>query len=384
MRLILTSISERVRATSSLGAGIDWIAAFAALSLVSGATAFGHGGAYRGPGGEVTGESREPSDPPPPADGGPPGTPSGDNPGGPNTGDGGSGGPKTGDGGGGTPSTGDGGPPANPPGNGPGGPNTKGGRAGGGKGTSLTEWTFWWNYNKDSLIGSRRRNARLSAGTGTFLHGIGSRASGTGVISVSEAEVANTLVPALLELLNASPKTLNSDIQSAAELALAKIGTPDLAAKLIEIAESPDGVYDRITVESAALALGILQRESPEVRAALTSLIADRKRDGSFVRPFAALSLGLLGGAARQSDATLATSAALYDVIAGKESSQDIKPAAILALGLMGGATDVGPLLAMARTAKTQGGKEKLSDSEVAHAIAALGRIGAAGLPGAG
>src|SRR5262245_36748502 len=84
MRLILTGVAAAALVTMAPG--------------LSG-NALAHGGAYRGPPGEIPPDSRDPADPPPPPESGPPGTPGGDTGGGPETGSGDVPGPGTGEGG---------------------------------------------------------------------------------------------------------------------------------------------------------------------------------------------------------------------------------------------------------------------------------------------
>ncbi len=371
MRLLLTSV--------------------AAVALVAGhaATALAHGGAYRGPGDEVPEGSREPSDPPPPPEPRPPGTPTGDNPGGPVTPPGDNpGGPKTGEEGGGGPKDG-GNPPPTPTGgpaggptSGPGGPGRRAARPGD------ADWTLWWDYNKDSLRDRRaRRRAKARPATGQGAHAFGNgTASSAQPTPVTDGFVANRIVPALESLVSAPAGTLDGDIRSAAALALAKIGAPGAAVRLQALASARKGDgYDKIVVESAALGLGILQPRDglPELRSFLATLASEPAQDGGslFARPFAAVSLGLLGTAG---DRERIVPAALTGIVNGKESGKDVKPAAILALGLLGDAANAEVLLEMARTGRSPDGKEALTDTEVAHAVSSLGRIGVAGLPGAG
>lgn len=370
MRLILTSVAA------------------AALCAGAAVPALAHGGAYRGPGGEVPADSREPSDPPPPPEPGGPGTPGGDNTGGPGTpgGDVG-GGPTTGGDGGAPPSSGGGGSPPPPPPGGGAGPTTGTGpkKGGGPKGPGYEDWTFWWNYNKDSLLNLRKliKERSRQTGTGTGVHGFGrGAAQSSQVVSATSGVIANKVVPALKELLNTSPKDINSDIQSASAIALAKIQDPEVATKLQEIASNPkDQNYDKIVVESAALAFGMLQEKArtPEIREFLISIATDNTREGKnwFVRPFAAISLGLIG---EQGDKDRTIAQAFKNMLGTKENGKDIKPAAILALGLLGNDRDVKPLLEMAKTGRAlEGTKEELTDTEVAHIVSSLGRIGRAG-----
>lgn len=367
MRLILTTVAAAALVTMAPG-------------LVG--SAFAHGGAYRGPAGEVPPDSREPSDPPPPPEGGGPGTPGGDTGGGPTTGGGDvGGGPTTGGGGGGPPSGGGGGG-APPSGGGGGGPTTGGGpgRRAGAKGPGYEDWTFWWNYNKDELLNLKqviKKNQR-GAPTGSGAHALGGRGgSGSAVLTATDAAIRKDIIPALTDLLD--QKDLNFDIQSAAELALAKIGDQRIVPKLKEIARNEKSAYNKVVEESAALAFGLLQQDTPEVREFLIEMVQDQKRDASFVRPFSAISLGLLGS---KNDKDGAVPQALFKVLVGKESGQNIKSTCLVAMGLLENDAQCERLLEILKNGKdpSEKGAEELDDNEMAFVVQALGKIGRPGL----
>src|SRR5688572_7084670 len=139
---------------------------FVALLAPASTPVFAHGGQYRVPAGEVPPDSRDPSDPPPPEgndgtptppDSPPPGTPT----------------PPPGGGEGtptpppeGTPDKPGGGGPVPPP-PGPGGPGgTSTGRTPARKGPSFDSWQYWWNHNKDALLGGRAAFRGESRGGG--------------------------------------------------------------------------------------------------------------------------------------------------------------------------------------------------------------------------
>lgn len=371
MRLILTSV--------------------AALTLAGLAGhAFAHGGSYRGPAGEVPPDSREPSDPPPPPEGSGPGTPGGEDPGGPTTGGGDVGGPTTGGGGGPPPTTGGGGGPP-PSAGGGGGPTTGSGSRGKGaaKGPGYEDWTFWWNYNKDEILSIKsiiKQNQR-GAATGSVGHNFGRGGGGAASKVATDAAIWDQIVPALRELM--VQKDLNFDIQSAAELALAKIGDASIVEKLMEFARNDSKAerYNKVVEESAALAFGLLQKDTPQVREFLIEMVQDKKRNNSFVRPFSAVSLGLLGsanspGAGATTDVNVAQ--ALVSIVDGDESKDDIKPTSLLALGLLGNDSQCETLLNMLKTGKSPNGKFELSDTELAFVVQALGKIGRPGWDKAG
>lgn len=369
MRLTLTTVAAAALLTAAPG-------------LV--ANALAHGGAYRGPAGEVPPDSREPSDPPPPPEGGGPGTPGGDTGGGPTTG-GGGGGPTTGGGGGGPPPAGGGGSAPPPAGGGGGGPTTGGGvtRKAGAKGPGYEDWTFWWGYNKDELLNLKaviKKNQR-GAPTGSGAHAFGGRSgSGSAVLTATDAAIKNQIIPALRELLD--QKDLNFDIQSASELALAKIGDASIVPKLKEIARNEKNAYHKVVEESAALAFGLLQQDTAEVREFLVEMVKDQKRDASFVRPFCAISLGLLGS---KNDKDGVVPQALLEVVNGKESGQNVKSTCLVAMGLLESDAQSERLLEIVKNGKDSAkGAEELSDTEIAFAVQALGKIGRPGFDKAG
>ncbi|MHC4832173.1 MAG: HEAT repeat domain-containing protein, partial [Planctomycetota bacterium] len=101
-----------------------------------------------------------------------------------------------------------------------------------------------------------------------------------------------------------------------------------------------------------------------------------KKRNASFVRPFAAISLGLLGN---KNDADDKVSQALFEILKGKESKPDVKPASLVALGLLGDDANVPKLLELLDKRKVEGGDE-LNDVELAFVVQALGKTGRPGV----
>ena len=365
MRRILTTAATLALVTSAPG-------------LV--AEAFAHGGSYRGPAGEVPPDSREPSDPPPPPEGGGPQTPGGNPGGGPTTGGPDAGGPSTPGGGGSGPSSG-GGPSGPPPsgGGGGGGPTTGGGKGRStNKGAGYEDWTFWWNYNKDEILQLKSAVKRMNQGpvTSGGAGGFGRRASGTQAIKTATDEsIQQNIVPLLKEML--ADKEISFHIQSAAQLGLAKIGDETIVDTLKKMAMDDGKTYHREVRESAGLALGLLQKDTPEIRSFLIETVKDSSRDDTFLRPFSALSLGLLGD---KNDKDRATFTAMIEVLSRKEPKGDVKPSCLLAIGLCGNNAAVPELLKIVQDGKTTSkGAEGLDDNVVAYAIGALGKIGAVG-----
>jgi len=348
------------------------ISSFAAFSLVVAApvVAFAHGGSYKGPAGEVPPDSRTPSDPPPPPGGGTPSTPGGENPSGPSTGGPDAGSPSTPSGGsptGGGTGSGAGGPSTG--GNGGTGPST--GRPGGAKkGAGYDSWVGWWGYNKDEFLQMKAAANRIRRGpvTGTAFGRAPAQA-------VGDADIQGKIVPALRALL--ADETLSFHVRSAAEIALAKIGDASIVPTLETLALNEKRTLHREVVESAGLSLGLLEKDDAATRKFLVGVVERSAADGSYVRPFSALALGMIG---RATDPNHDATRALLDEAARKEAGGDVKPACFEALGILGDDAAVPELLAMIADGKASAaGAAPLSEIETAFAVAALGKIGSPG-----
>jgi HEAT repeat protein len=357
----------------------------AALVLVTGAPgmvsmALAHGGSYRGPAGEVPPDSREPSDPPPPPEGGGPQTPGGEQPGGPTTGGPDAGGPSTPSGGsGGGPSTGGGGGGPSTGGGGGGGPSTGGGgKPKASKGAGYEDWTFWWNYNKDEILQLKSAVKNMQKGPRTKSGGaFGAKAkSGQAIQTATDESIQKNIVPLLRQFLD--EKDISFHIQSAAELGLAKIGDESIVPTLQKMALNDGKAYHREVQESAGLAFGLLQKDTSEIRNFVIEMIKSGKADDTFLRPFSAISLGLLGD---KNDRDRSSVNAMIEILSRKESKDDVKPACLTALGLLGNDAVVGDLYTMLTTSKTAlKGAEQLSDNDMAYVVSALGKLGQPGL----
>ena len=358
----------------------------ATLALVTSApgfvaSAFAHGGSYRGPAGEVPPDSREPSDPPPPPEGGGPQTPGGAPGGGPTTGGPDAGGPSTPGGGGSGPGTG-GGPSGPPPSGGGGGgaPTTGGGKGrSAAKGAGYEDWTFWWNYNKDEILQLKSAVKRMNRGPTTSggAGGFGKRSSGsTAIRTATDESIQRDIVPLLRTMLE--DKEISFHIQSAAELGLAKIGDESIVDTLKKMAMDDGKTYHREVRESAGLAFGLLQKDTDDIRTFLIDVMKESSKDDTFLRPFSALSLGLLGD---KNDKDAKTWNAMIEVLSRKEPKGDIKPSCLVAAGMLQNPAAVPELLAIVQNGKTSTkGSEGLDDNVVAYAIGALGKIGQPGI----
>ncbi|MHC4924716.1 MAG: HEAT repeat domain-containing protein, partial [Planctomycetota bacterium] len=344
--------------------------------------ALAHGGQYRGPAGEVPPDSRQPEDPPPPDSGGGTPTPP-DGPGGTPTPPDGGGTPTPPDSGGSdtppdkTPPTG--GDVPGPTG-GPQGGTKTGGKLPTKKGPSYESWLFWWNYNKDEIINIK---STIRAGGPASSGDLGISTTGTGrneseAQNITARTIEADVVPTLKEFARNSK--INFDIQSAAVLALAKVGRKEEIPLMMSMAKN-DGndKYHKVVEESAALALGIMQDRSPAVRKFLSEIASDT--DAKIrTRCFSMYALGLLG----EPDAAAGSGGEVLDVlkslVAAKESSTDIANSALIAIGLLGDPAATPDLLQWLREEKA--GTNKLSDLSLSYVAGALGKIGQPGLSG--
>jgi len=298
-----------------------------ALALTAGALLFsaplanGHGGTYRGPGDVV-----------------PPG---------------GSGGGKGGNNG--TPTTGGLGSPTGPttgnpipgqPGTGgPGNPSNATGGTGGISQPTLTDWSFWWEFNKDPYIGLKRSLGRGMTRTGSaeWFMGQGEVGQGRKSLQPTRDDVENVIVPALLRALE---DETNNDILTGALMALGKIGD-ELGEDGVShfagvISRFLDDQNQEIS-ETAALALGMLA-DQPSVQT-LTELYRDTTEGRKLVgrgevpirtRAFAAYGLGMCGAAIADEASKQAILESLRDVLVSERSStRDIHVASVIAMGLV-------------------------------------------------
>jgi len=257
-------------------------AALASAVLCLPAALSAHGGQYRGPGDTVPpggggggGKTGSPGGPTTPGPGGPT-TPT---PGGPNT----PSGPQT-------PSAPTGGAPKTGP--------TTGGPRGVQLGDDLSQWQFWWEFNKDPFLQLKKRVRSQVATTGDddFAMGRGVRSSGSDTLAPSETDIKNSVIPALKAALQ-DPAS-NRDIKSSCMVALAKIGKDPSILPLFKKLLPNNDQEER---ETAALAMGIAAL--PEAIDDLLALSRDDEAGRKLVektgvdfrtRSFACYGLGLI------------------------------------------------------------------------------------------
>jgi len=280
--------------------------------------AFGHGGTYRGPGDTVpAGGGGNPTGgtggAPTPGGGGPPtGGPTGAPTGGAPTGGGGTGGT----------------PPARPQGGTP---------TGGPPAVDLTNWEFWWNFNKDQFLGLR---SAIYSGPETGWSGDdhGRR----NALIPSQSEIREKIVPGLELALETERQ---NDIVTAALVALAKIGDvrdEDGRSAFVERFKTwlPDHTQE--VAETAGVAFGILANDS------CVRLLIDIANDSEMgrklvgqgtvpirTRAFATYGLGLIGARTASNAVRGEIVDALVALLGSSEkATRDVQVAAVISLGL--------------------------------------------------
>lgn len=293
----------------------------ACFAMAASLPSLAHGGTYIGPGDTV----------PPGGSGGgkglAPGVPNSGNPAGPGNGSTGTPAP-------GQPTTGS-------------GPNQGGSNplTGGEAGPDLTDWSYWWEFNKDPYINLKGALAGTRANTGTaeWFIGMGQQSQGQKSQIPTRAEVEREIVPALIKALETET---NNDIVTGCLMGLGKIGeelgedgTSRFAPLFVSFLADPSQEIS----ETAAIALGILANK-PSV-AILLDLYLDNPDGRKLVargevpirtRSFAAYGLALCG--AKINDETLKADiiANLIGVLESERSStRDIHVASVIALGLI-------------------------------------------------
>lgn len=286
-----------------------------------------HGGQYRGPGDVVPpgpGGGGRTGGPGGPTTGGP-GGPSAPAPGGPSTG--GPAGPTTGGpsapAGGGGPTTGGGGPPAIM--------------------DDVTQWSFWWEFNKDPFIRLRDEVMQGGPQTGSddFYLGQTRRSDAKDSLRPSSDQIQNEILPALKKAIDSTDQR---DINSSCMIAMAKIGTdhPDFKLRDIFVPRLKRG--DSEIRETAALALGIAAIAGEEEVKLLCSLVRDkdpaRAAYGGEIDPrtrsFAAYGLGLTANKTTKLEIKREAFEALKEVLNDKKISvRDVKVAAISGMAML-------------------------------------------------
>lgn len=291
----------------------------------------GHGGSYRGPGDTVPPGGGAPGGGSGPSTPGPSG-PSSPGPSGPS-----SPGPVSPGSPAGSPSGGSSGPKTGAPDSGP----------------DLTNWEFWWGFNKEPYLNLKAavHSAGVATGSDEFFLGQGQSSEAKDIYRPSEEVIRGTIVPALL---NALETERSNDILTGAMIALAKIGDPKTEggtdvegfAQVIEkfIADGTQEIS-----ETAAVALGILGNETSTpilVDLAFNTEEGRRKVSKSGManevpfrtRAFATYGLGLIGFQSEDNGVKQQIVAELVKLLEGDAKTaadRDLGVSALSALGLV-------------------------------------------------
>jgi HEAT repeat protein len=216
---------------------------------------------------------------------------------------------------------------------------------GGDGGPDLTQWTFWWEFNKEPYLNlkSKIQSGATETGTDGFFLGHGAKAQVKDNLKPSQEQVRQKIVPALLAALE---KETNNDIVTGCLIALAKIGdapseTGD--SKFEEVISKFLKDKNQEISETSAVALGILA--NPKSIDALSKLLTDHPKGRELVgqqevsyrtRSFAAYGLGLIGKLASSEDDRRRIVEELRKTIESDSSrTRDLKVSCVIAMGLV-------------------------------------------------
>jgi len=347
----------------------------AGFGLATPSSLHAHGGQYRGPGDTV----------PPGGNSGGPGVVSGPGVAGPSGPGGTSPGANT--------------PGSRAPGN-PGNAPSPGAVTGfGDSSLDLTQWSFWWEFNKDPYLDLKRYLHEQGGVTGseTWFLGHGETSQARDSLRPSELQIRETVVPALLAALESET---NNDIVTGCMIALAKIGDPpeetDISPIGAVLARFFADKYQEIS-ETTAVALGILAHPS-SIRP-LAELMDDGTLGRQLVarhevplrtRALAAYGLGLIGARCAQEEDRQEIVRRLWACLASADArARDLQVACVIALGMTPVATLEAPAGAapeLARTAQVEHLLAFLRDRNQhwlvrAHVPTALARLVSSELP---
>lgn len=215
-------------------------------------------------------------------------------------------------------------------------------------GADLTDWSLWWNFNRDPYILISRGGYRNLPATG---EGASQRRTGPRApreARPSEEVVRGTIVPTLLQILESEPTRMELD---AILQALARIGEPGgdhlgegrLMKRIAGYLSHPSlGI-----AENACVALGVLAH--PGAVRMLSSLVANDKAGQALcgrsevpnrMRAFAAYGLGMTAQRSKNVDVRRYAINQLLPVLTERQAIQDVRVAAVVAIGLAASAGD--------------------------------------------
>lgn len=209
-------------------------------------------------------------------------------------------------------------------------------------GLDLTEWTWWWELNKEPYLVLAETGGPMRPVTngGEPFFGRGEPADLPGG-RPSDAVLDEKIVPALLRTLE---RERSSDLLSAAAIALGRLGSaraPDKQATYAAALRKLLADGDPGVGEAATLALGILADDGSAPLLADLMLGTRDGRDAlaqsrvpARLRSFAAYSLGLLGHATENEDVRrYAVHQLVWCLETDRSESTDLAAACVNALG---------------------------------------------------
>jgi len=214
-----------------------------------------------------------------------------------------------------------------------------------GLGVDLTQWTFWWEFNKDGYLNlkSAVHSTSVTTGDSSWFIGHGQKTRRGDSMAPDPALVRQRIVPALRRALLTET---SNDIVTGAMVALAKIG--DVRD---ESGESEfEGLFvpfladaNQEIAETAAVALGILAHDAsvPTLEHLLGDTAPGRRLVGgkavpARTRPFAAYALSLIGSRTPDEGVRQGIVRTLTRVLdADLAQARDIKAACLIAYGLV-------------------------------------------------
>lgn len=215
----------------------------------------------------------------------------------------------------------------------------------GDSGADRTQWSFWWEFNKEPYLSLKARIHEVEPHSGTdgFFLGFGEKDQGKISRKPTQQQIREVVVPALLQALE---RETNNDILTGCLIALAKIGDAP--------GETSESEFERVITpflsdknqevsETAAVALGILA--NPASIGTLRELLRDSRNGRELVgrpevsyrtRAFAAYGLGLIGsGATREEDRSEIVKLLRQTLEADATPTRDLAMSCVIAMGLV-------------------------------------------------
>ena len=194
----------------------------------------------------------------------------------------------------------------------------------------LTNWSYWWYFNREPLLDLRRRFREQAKLTG-------SGAAGEDNTRPSDLMLKNSVLPALYVM--AGPKS-QDNVRLSASIALARIGTPDTEV-ILEVLKEVVRSKDPKVQEAAILSLGMLG-EFWSIEALTSALEEDRNIRTLFGAPlsdreraFAAYGMGVMADKAPHDGKRRMILEPLWQAIANSNEDREVRIAAANAIGLV-------------------------------------------------